>query len=99
MIVRYTACPVRSAVPALGGALILPRPILVIQITGPSVALLIGVDLSTGMEYRPFLNNNVIFKFGFASLIPGQGFRDLFSSYDHLARILFAGFLEATLTF
>jgi hypothetical protein len=59
----------------------------------------IGVDLSTGLEYRPFLNNNVIVRCGFATLIPGQGFRDLFNSYDHNARALFAGFLEATLTF
>jgi hypothetical protein len=59
----------------------------------------IGVDLSMGMEYRPFLNNNMIFKFGLASLIPGEGFRDLFNNYDHSARALFAGFLEATLTF
>jgi hypothetical protein len=59
----------------------------------------IGVDLSMGMEYRPFLNNNVIIKAGLATLIPGQGFRDLFNNYDHDARMLFAGFLEATLTF
>ena len=59
----------------------------------------IGVDLSAGMEYRPFLNNNMIFRFGFATLIPGQGFRDLFNNFDHNARALFAGFLEATLTF
>ena len=71
MIVRYTPCPVRSAVPALGGSLILPRPILAVQITGPSgsrlrdglldtgadetvldpsVAPLIGVDLSRAFE-------------------------------------------------
>lgn len=59
----------------------------------------IGVDLSTGIEYRPYLNNNVIFKAGFATIIPGQGFRDLFNNYDHSARALYAGFVEATLTF
>jgi hypothetical protein len=59
----------------------------------------IGADLSTGMEYRPYLNNNVILKFGFATLIPGTGFRDLFNNFDHNARALYAGFLEATLTF
>ncbi|MBM3992609.1 MAG: hypothetical protein FJ303_00405 [Planctomycetes bacterium] len=59
----------------------------------------IGVDLSIGTEYRPFLNNNVIFRAGFASLIPGQGFRDLFNGYDHDARALYAGFLEAVLTY
>ena len=59
----------------------------------------IGVDLSMGVEYRPFLNNNMILKFGLAGLIPGQGFRDLFGSFDHSARVLVAGFLETTLTF
>ena len=38
MIVRYTPCPVRSAVPALGGSLILPRPILAVHDTDPSGA-------------------------------------------------------------
>ncbi len=59
----------------------------------------IGVDLSTGVEYRPFLNNNVIFKAGFATIIPGAGFRDLFNGADFNARALYAGFIEATLTF
>ena len=53
----------------------------------------IGVDLSTGMEYRPLLNNNVIFKAGFATLIPGQGFRDLFNNYDHNAQSAIRRFL------
>ena len=59
----------------------------------------IGVDLSIGMEYRPFLNNNMIVKFGIASLLPGQGFRDLFDNVDHSVRPLLAGFIEATLTY
>ena len=59
----------------------------------------IGVDLSTGVEYRPYLNNNVIIKGGIAGLLPGQGFRDLFDSSDHMAHGLFAGFLEVILQF
>jgi hypothetical protein len=59
----------------------------------------IGVDLSSGVEYRPYLNNNVILKAGLAGLLPGQGFRDLFDSYDHSARGLFAGFVEMVLTY
>jgi hypothetical protein len=59
----------------------------------------IGVDLSTGVEYRPFLNNNVIFKFGLSALLPGHGFHDLFDSFDHGAHSLFAGFLEMRLTY
>lgn len=71
MIIRYTSCPVRTAVPALGGAILVPRPILAFRITGPSgarlrdglldtgadetivdpsVAMLIGVDLSQAPE-------------------------------------------------
>ncbi len=59
----------------------------------------IGVDLSSGLEYRPFLNNNVIIKAGLAALLPGQGFQDLFRSFDHGAPVLFAGFVEARFTY
>jgi hypothetical protein len=38
----------------------------------------IGVDLSMGIEYRPFLNDNFIIISGLSTLIPGQGFDDLF---------------------
>lgn len=38
----------------------------------------IGADLSLGMEYRPILTDNVIFSGGYATLIPGSGFKDLF---------------------
>lgn len=40
----------------------------------------IGVDLSMGVEYRPFLNDNFIIVGGIASLIPGKGFDDLFGT-------------------
>lgn len=76
MIIRYTPCPVRTAVPALGGATVVPRPILALRITGPSgsrlrdglldtgadetivdpsVAPLIGVDLSQAPEREIYL--------------------------------------------
>ncbi len=35
MIIPYTPCPVRSGVPALFGAMTVPRPILPVRITGP----------------------------------------------------------------
>lgn len=38
----------------------------------------IGTDLSLGMEYRPRLSDNVIVSGGVSTLIPGQGFHDLF---------------------
>jgi hypothetical protein len=71
MIIRYTHCPVRTPIPALGGATMIPRPIVAVRITGPSgsrlrdglldsgadetildpsVAPLIGVDLSQALE-------------------------------------------------
>lgn len=38
----------------------------------------IGVDLSSGFLYRPFLNNNVQIRLGAAVLLPGQGQKNLF---------------------
>jgi len=39
----------------------------------------IGWDYSVGVEYRPFLINNVALTFGAATLKPGRGFRDIFT--------------------
>lgn len=38
----------------------------------------IGVDLSAGLLYRPFLNNNIQVRAGTAVLLPGQGQKNLF---------------------
>jgi hypothetical protein len=65
----------------------------------------IGVDMSMGFEYRPLLSNNVIVRTGVSMLIPGQGFKDLYSNLDKaLLRPsepdpLMAAFLELNLTF
>lgn len=59
----------------------------------------IGVDLSTGLEYRPLLSNNVIFKAGLSALLPGQGFNELFDRLDRPSRGLMAGFVEAVLLY
>jgi hypothetical protein len=40
----------------------------------------IGWDLSAGLRYRPFLNNNMIVLVGFATLFPGNGFSDIFAT-------------------
>jgi hypothetical protein len=40
----------------------------------------IGFDYSLGVEYRPFLINNVTFTFGAALLQTGKGFRDIFTN-------------------
>ncbi len=56
----------------------------------------IGLDLSAGFEYRPFLNNNVIFVSGLSGLIVGNGFRDLFQPLHGHVSDLAAGFFEAS---
>ena len=55
----------------------------------------IGTDLSVGLRYRPFLNNNVAIVGGAAVLIPGQGFKDIYESSDPLYHV----FMNVVLTF
>lgn len=53
---------------------------LQILLKQPDVRQDIGVDLSLGVEYRPFLNNNVIVK-GFGAILqPFGGFNDILES-------------------
>jgi hypothetical protein len=70
----------------------------------------IGADLSFGLEYRPRLSDNIIFAGGYAVLIPGAGFDDLFGRIDPFtiteaverdinASTMSAAFLELTLTY
>jgi hypothetical protein len=59
----------------------------------------IGIDLSTGFEYRPLLSNNIIIEFGVSTLIPGEGFRDLYRKLDGTINPLVAGFVDVNLTF
>ena len=40
----------------------------------------IGVDLSIGLEYRPLLSDNIILTGGYACLLPGAGFKDLYGT-------------------
>jgi hypothetical protein len=40
----------------------------------------IGGDLSIGFQYRPLLTDNIIISAGFGTLIPGQGFRDIYQT-------------------
>jgi hypothetical protein len=59
----------------------------------------IGIDLSLGMEYRPFLNNRTIITAGVSGLLPGQGFKDLYdSSVGHVGP-LFASFVDVNLSY
>jgi hypothetical protein len=59
----------------------------------------IGVDLSTGVEWRPRLNNNAIVMGGFNALVPGGGFRQLYNHKDSKAPTLFSGFMEIIFAF
>jgi hypothetical protein len=59
----------------------------------------IGTDLSAGFEYRPLLSNNAIFNIGVATLIPGQGFHDLFDNIRDSRAPLFAAFVDVILTY
>ncbi len=59
----------------------------------------IGVDLSTGYEYRPRLNNNAIIMGGLSTLVPSAGFRDLYNKKDSKVPSLFSLFTEIILTF
>jgi len=46
----------------------------------PNIPRSIGVDYGVGFIYRPKLSENIIIEGGFNSLIPGSGFRDIYSS-------------------
>ncbi|KAA1261744.1 hypothetical protein LF1_43040 [Rubripirellula obstinata] len=59
----------------------------------------IGTDISTGMEYRPLLNNNVLLLGGLSTLIGGDGFRDLFQRIDGKLEDPVAGFVELVLEY
>jgi hypothetical protein len=38
----------------------------------------LGLDLSLGFQYRPFLTDNIIISAGFGTLLPGSGYRDIY---------------------
>jgi hypothetical protein len=59
----------------------------------------IGTDLSTGFEYRPLLNNNIVMTFGLAGLLPGRGFKDLYNHLGTTVHPLGATFMELNLTY
>jgi hypothetical protein len=70
----------------------------------------IGADLSLGFEYRPLHSDNIVLVGGYAILIPGRGFDDLFGKIDPFtlleaqqrdieSQALSAAFLEVALTY
>lgn len=59
----------------------------------------IGTDLSLGVEYRPYLNNNVIVNFGAATLLPGRGFHDIYDNIVGGANPMGAAFIDLIFTY
>jgi hypothetical protein len=59
----------------------------------------IGTDVSSGLEYRPLLNDNLVVQAGVSSLIPGRGFEELFGFLSQDVDNLFAGFVEVAATY
>jgi len=55
----------------------------------------IGWDLSAGVRWRPFLNNNAVVLGGVAALFPGDGFADIYEDDG----TLLAAFADLVLTF
>lgn len=59
----------------------------------------IGLDLSSGIEYRPLLNNNVIILAGAAAFFPANGFRQLYNQFRNERGPLGMLFVEVTLAY
>lgn len=59
----------------------------------------IGTDLSSGIEYRPLLSNNIIVEAGVSTLLPGLGFSNLYDNLTGPVDALVAGFIELALTY
>jgi hypothetical protein len=71
----------------------------------------IGWDLSFGVEYRPFLTDNLKLNGGLGMLLPGAGYKDIYSTSQSgvegytpsnpqdVPDVLYSGFLSATMTF
>lgn len=65
----------------------------------PDIDKEIGTDLSTGFEYRPLLNNNIIWVVGASTLLPASGFKNLYNRVSGSVNPLAALFIELNLTF
>ncbi len=59
----------------------------------------IGTDLSTSIEYRPLLNNNIIILGGVSTLLPGGALRQLYNRQDGSINPLASGFIEVALSY
>ena len=72
----------------------------------------VGFDLSLGIQYRPLLTDNIIISAGFGTLIPGQGYKDIYrtttipvpgytptSNAAHVDDFLYSGLIAVTFTY
>jgi hypothetical protein len=59
----------------------------------------VGGDLSTGIEYRPLVSENLSILGGVSVLIPGQGFRNLFNNFNDRVDGLVASFLNVNILY
>ncbi len=59
----------------------------------------IGAEPSAGFEYRPFLNDAAVVVAGVTVLLPGLGFRDIYSNFGQRVDSPFAGFASFVLAF
>jgi hypothetical protein len=69
-----------------------PLELLVNQ---PGISRELGYEVSTGLIWRPWLNNNIVITAGAAGFFPGDGFEDLFEDDD----ALYQGFFQLTMTY
>jgi len=66
----------------------------------PDIRKSIGLDYGVGALFRPFLSENWIVQAGFSSLVPGSGFRDIYSSNCNTglcgakSKILYSAFVK-----
>jgi Class III cytochrome C family len=71
----------------------------------PDIRKPIGFDYGAGVLFRPFLSENWIISGGFSSLIPGTGFRDIYSSNCNTgfcgakSKILYSAFVKVKFTY
>ena len=72
----------------------------------------LGLDLSLGLQYRPFLTDNVILSAGWGVLLPGRGYKDIYrrstdpvpgleetSRAGKVDDFLYSGLIALTLTY
>ncbi|MGZ5554023.1 MAG: hypothetical protein ACXWHF_10325, partial [Chthoniobacterales bacterium] len=71
----------------------------------------IGLDASIGLQWRPFLTDNVIISAGVGFLVPGQGYKDIYRAntrpvpgfpQEHVGTVddfLYSGIVTVTLTY